>query len=208
MSQTAAHGEEPAPTDERTEAGECPELVGHFYAWWRGDPLPPLAPVPGLTTAPGEDERLVARLSGIGEGAVRERVRRGHRPWLARIAGEPAGWGWVAAGEAGIPELGVAFTLSPGDRYLWDFVTLPSWRGRGVYPALLRAILAQEGAERFWIGHDRGNAASARGIAKAGFREVGAAYRLPDGRLVFVPSGPTDRVVAAAMLLGRPIPDR
>ena len=205
MGQARAHGAEPIP---RAEAAGGPELVGHFYAWWRGDPLPPLPPVPGLTAVPSEDERLVASLSGIGDGAVRERVRRGHRPWLARIAGEPAGWGWVATGEASIPALDVAFALPPGDRYLWDFVTLPAWRGRGVYPALLQAILAQEEAERFWIGHDRDNAASARGIAKAGFREVGAAYRLPDGRLVIVPRGPADRVGAAVALLGLPTTDR
>ena len=206
MGQFRADREESTPAGGRAEAS-APALVGHFYAWWRGDPLPALPPVPGLTAAPSEDDRLVAGLMGTDEGAVRERRRRGHRPWLARIVDEPAGWGWVATGEAGIPELGVAFALPPGERYLWDFVTLPAWRGHGVYPALLRAILAQEGATRFWIGHDRGNAASARGIAKAGFRDVGVAHRLPDGRLAFVPRAPADRAAAAAALLGLPLAD-
>ena len=105
----------------------------------------------------------------------------GHRPWLARIGKVPVGWGWVAAREAEIQELGFSFALLPGDRYLWDFTMLPAWRGHDVNPALLQAILV-EGATRFWIGHDRDNAASARGMAKAGFREVGTAHRPPDGQ--------------------------
>ena len=98
------------------------------------------------------------------------------RGWPA-LATVPVGWGWVAAREAEIPELGITFALLPGDRYLWDFTTLPAWRGHDVYPALLQAILVAEEATRFWIGHDRDNAASARGMAKAGFREVGTAHR-------------------------------
>jgi len=206
----AEHDEEPISADRGAEAGNVGELVGHFYTWWRGDRLPPLPSLPRLRTAPSEDERLVVSLSGIGEVTVQERMRRGHRAWLAWIADEAVGWGWVATADAGIPELDVVFTLSPRDRYLWDFVTLPSWRGRGVYPSLLQAILVREGAERFWIGHDRDNTASARGITKAGFGRVGSAYRLPEERLVFVPWGPTNRVAAAAAaaLLGLPMIDR
>ena len=99
----------------------------------------------------------MASLMGLDAGAVRDRLQRGHRPWLARIGDEPVGWGWVAAREAEIPELGITFALLPGDRYLWDFMTLPAWRGHDVYPALLQAILVAEGATRFWIGHDRDN---------------------------------------------------
>lgn len=50
---------------------------------------------------------------------------------------------------------------------------------------------------RFWIGHYRDNAASARGMAKAGFREVGTAHRRADGQLLFVPSAPAERAAAA-----------
>jgi hypothetical protein len=184
-----------------------PELIGHFYTWWRGDPLPRLRAVPALTAASCQDDRLVARLMSLDAGAVRERFQRGHRPWLARIGDEPVGWGWVAAREAEIPELGITFALLPGDRYLWDFMTLPAWRGHDVYPALLQGILVAEGATRFWIGHDRDNAASARGMAKAGFREVGTAHRRADGQLMFVPSAPPERAAAAVVYLSLPMTD-
>ena len=44
---------------------------------------------------------------------------------------------------------GLSWPLGPQDRHLWDFVTLPAYRGRGVYPHLLQAILRaeSEGAE-------------------------------------------------------------
>ena len=149
----------------------------------------------------------MASLMGLDAGAVRERLQRGHRPWLARIGDEPVGWGWVAAREAEIPELGITFALLPGDRYLWDFTTLPPWRGHDVYPALLQAILVEEEATRFWIGHDRDNAASARGMAKAGFREVGTAHRRADGQLMFVPSASAERAAAAVVYLSLPMTD-
>ncbi|MCX2726428.1 hypothetical protein OO015_02835 [Thermomicrobium sp. 4228-Ro] len=49
------------------------------------------------------------------------------------------------------------------------------------------------------------NVASARGIAKAGFRIVVHIVRLPEGTLAVVPDGPDDRVAAAARLLGLPV---
>ena len=86
-------------------------------------------------------------------------------------------------------------------------MTLPPWRGHDVYPALLQAILVEEEATRFWIGHDRDNEASARGIAKAGFREVGTAHRRPDGQLLFVPSASAERAAAAVVYLSLPMTD-
>ena len=83
----------------------------------------------------------------------------------------------------------------------------PPWRGHDVYPALLQAILVDEEATRFWIGHDRENAASARGMAKAGFREVGTAHRRADGQLLFVPSASAERAAAAVVYLSLPMTD-
>jgi hypothetical protein len=59
--------------------------------------------------------------------------------------------------------------------YLWNFVTLPAFRGRGIYPRLLEAIIEAESveAETFWIAYAPENHASAAGIHKAGFRTVG-----------------------------------
>lgn len=201
----APHAEGPNSHRTWATAGEPSELVGRFYGWWRGDPLPTLATVPDLSTAVSDDVPFVAAVMGSDVDAVRDRIRLGHRPWLARVEAEPVGWGWVATREAAIDELGIAIALPPEDRYVWDFVTVPSWQGRGIYTALLQAILRQEAAARYWIGHDEGNVPSARGIAKAGFSEVGAVRRVAAGHLTFVPDGDADRAGAAAALLGLPI---
>jgi hypothetical protein len=179
--------------------------VGLFHAWWRGDPLPTLLPLVGLSIAQTDDVGLIADLIRIDPSPLRLRREAGHRPWLARLAGEPIGCGWVATGEAGIGELGLRFALPPDDRYLWDFFTLPAWRCRGVYTRLLRAIIASELADRFWVGHDLGNVASERGIVRAGFRAVGAVHRSVGGELCLVPNGPEDRAAVASALFGVPL---
>jgi GNAT superfamily N-acetyltransferase len=182
--------------------------VGRFHTVWREDVLTPLPALPGLSIAPAGDVSVAGALSSIDTGEIARRFAGGHRPWLARLAGEPVGWGWCAAEEFSIGELGISCSLPPGNRYLWDFFTVPHWRGRGIYPRLLQTIVARESdVERFWLGHDLDNVASARGIAKAGFREVGVLYRRQNGEFALVPSGPPQRAVAASALFGVPVAD-
>ena len=109
--------------------------------WWRGDPLPEPAPLPGLTVSVSDDVDLIASLASLATDEVEARLDAGHRAYLASINGTPAGYGWVATLSASIGELALAFDLPAEDRYLWDFATLPEWRGRGIYPRLLRAIV-------------------------------------------------------------------
>lgn len=182
------------------------EPIGQFYAWWRGDPLPAVAMPRHLTIEPVGESPGDAPIPGMECGEARQRIEAGHRPWIARIGDEIVAWGWVATREAGISELGLWFPLPERERYLWNFVTRPAWRGQGIYPAMLRAILARElDADRFWIGHDLDNAASRSGILKAGFTLVGAVYRMTGGGLAHVPDGPAGRAQAAAALLGLPL---
>jgi RimJ/RimL family protein N-acetyltransferase len=185
-----------------------PEPVGSFHAWWRGDPLPRFPRWPGLTIHP-VPPTVIGPLAGIGEEAAAERAGGGHQPWLARLSDEPVGWGWCADREAAIGELGLTRPIPPGNRYLWDFWTVPAWRGHGIYPRLLQAIVAHErDADRFWVGHDLGNIASARGIGKAGFQEVGLLFRQPDGGWELVPRGAEDRAAAVAEIFALPIASR
>lgn len=184
---------------------------GWFYAWWRGDPLPALAPLAHFAAAAVETRDDVFRLAFLGATtaeAVGERRRGGNRAYVATVGREPAGFGWSAARSADIGELGITLKLTSGERYLWDFLTLPAWRGRGIYPHLLQAVIARElgeGVDRFWIGHEAENAASARGILRAGFRPVGELLVLDPGRFVLAPSGPVDRARQGAALLGIPV---
>ena len=187
----------------RLEAGAAP--IGRFHTWWRGNSLPRLPEFAGLSIGP-MDEPLPDGIIDLEAGEMRQRMERGHRLWLARIESEPAGWGWSATRSFTVGELGIVRALPSGNRYLWDFVTLPSWRGRGIYPRLLQAIVTGETeADRFWLGHDLPNEASRRGIAKAGFREVGVLFREPDGSFALVPTGPLHLVDATAALFDVPI---
>lgn len=178
--------------------------IGYFYAWWQGDGRPDLPTLPELTVGTTDDARLMAELASLPAAEVRARLAEGHRAYLGWLGAVPVAYGWSARHRAAIGELGLVVSLRARQRYLWDFATLPTWRGRGLYPRLLQAILVREaaGVDQFWIGHDRDNAASERGIVKAGFGRVGALHLLAGGRPVFRSLAPADRARAAARILG------
>jgi GNAT superfamily N-acetyltransferase len=193
----------PTPAPRRQPAAEGAP-VGLIYSGWVGDPLPRLEPRDSLATSPTTDPRLLASVRNTAVKEMAARLADGHHAYIARWDGEAVGFGWSATQRAGIGELGIHFELPPGVRYLWDFVTLAPWRGRGIYPRLLQAILEAESREasRFWIGHDLENLPSRQGILAAGFTEVAAIHRLSDGQLVLEPRRPMDRAAAAAALMG------
>jgi ribosomal protein S18 acetylase RimI-like enzyme len=63
----------------------------------------------------------------------------------------------------------------PGEAYIWDCATAPSYRRLRLYTTLLIYIAEQlhaEGLCRVWIGVDVDNTASQNGIALAGFQPV------------------------------------
>ncbi|MCS7246448.1 MAG: GNAT family N-acetyltransferase [Thermomicrobium sp.] len=182
----------------------APIVLGPFCAWWRGDPLPAL-PIPAGWHV--SIDPMDIRASFAQDAAEWDRrMAAGHRLYVASIDGQPVAYGWVARRRAAIGALALSFALPPSDRYLWDFYTDPRWRGRGIYPLLLQTILHRErDGERFWIGYDAPNVASARGIAKAGFRIVVQIVRNEENRLALVPVGPPERVAAAMAVLGLPL---
>ena len=145
-----------------------------FATCHRDDPMPALSALAGLAVAPESSAEFMASLQGRSADEMERRFVEGHRAYVARLHGEPAAWGWAATRAAGIGELDAAFTIPDGERYLWNFVTLPSFRGLGVYPRLLQAMVRAEShdAERFWIAYAPENHASESGIAKAGFHTL------------------------------------
>lgn len=145
-----------------------------FATRHRDDPAPLVAPVPGVIVRREEDPRVMATLQGRSVPEIAARFGDGHRAYIALRGGERAAWGWVATRSAHIGEVSATFTLPPGERYLWNFVTLASHRGLGIYPWLLEAIVREESrdAGRFWIAYAPENHASASGIRKAGFAAV------------------------------------
>lgn len=177
--------------------------------WWSGDPLPELPPLRDLRVATTADVPLLARLNALDRAEGQARLCTGHRPYIARLGDLPVAYGWVATTGATIGELGVSFALPHRDRYLWDFATLPAWRGRGIYPRLLQAIVAAEsaGADRLWIIHAPENPASARGIARAGFVPIGELSFRAAGGVGFRPYDRPTRARAGTALLGVPLLD-
>ena len=105
---------------------------------------------------------------------IHERFADGHRAYVAHYNNEPAAFGWVATHKATIGELNTSYNIPAGQRYLWNFVTLPAHRGKGIYPRLLEAIMQSESREAslFWIAYAPENHASAAGIHKSGFTTV------------------------------------
>ena len=145
-----------------------------FAARHRADPTPALEPLPGLRISREASAAVMAQLQGHDEAEMVARFEAGHRAYVARLDGEPAAWGWVATRSARIGELDSSFSIPRGERYLWNFVTIASHRGLGIYPRLLQSIVRAESreAERFWIAYAPENRASGAGIRKAGFVDI------------------------------------
>ena len=145
-----------------------------FAVRHRRDPVPTIAPLPGLVVRHEADADRMAALQGRAPEEMARRLAGGHRAYVADRDGVPAAWGWVATRAAEIGELGSAFAIPAGERYLWNFVTLAAHRGLGIYPRLLDAIVRAESreAERFWIAYAPENHASGAGIRKAGFVDL------------------------------------
>src|SRR5688500_18566111 len=119
-----------------------------LMTWWRTAALPALPALPGLAARRSAGAHAIAELHDIPLAAARARLRDGHHAYLATLDSRPVGCGWAATKEASIGEVGLRFALPRDERYLWDFATLPAYRGRGLYPRLLQAMLRAEAATR------------------------------------------------------------
>jgi GNAT superfamily N-acetyltransferase len=153
--------------------------------------LPTLPGMAGLRIHRERSARAMALVQGKPEIEMQRRFGEGHRAYVATLDGEPAAFGWVATSSARIGELAATVTLPAGDRYLWNFVTMPRFRGRGIYPRLLEAIVRAESrvARRFWIVYAPENHASGAGIGKAGFTTVADLSFDAQGRPALRPLG-------------------
>lgn len=141
-----------------------------------------------------EESSNVALLSVMGSTSEEEVVRRlanDHVAFVAYLNNTPAAFGWMARGKAFIGELNHTVILPPGHRYLWNFRTLETFRGLGIYPTLLQRIIELEDnqAVRFWIIHAPENEASLRGIQKAGFQFVGKLYNTGENTVIEATAG-------------------
>lgn len=177
-----------------------------LLAWCRGDPLPTLPALDRMRVEPKPDIAHLAALVRVSEHELVRRLEADHQPYVALMDGRHIAYGWVARQLAHVGELAQTIRLPETDRYLWDFQTLPAWRGHGVYPRLLQAmIMAEQASGCFWIIHAPENTASGRGMLKAGFQPVGRLSFVQSGRVGFAAFSVTPRARSAAALLDVPI---
>jgi GNAT superfamily N-acetyltransferase len=169
---------------------------------------PVVAPRVAATFAEAAPAAVAVLAGEMGAGDAAELTRRfaaGSRCFVARVEGRLVAWGWVSFGAERIGELERSLRMRPGEAYCWDCGTVPVYRGRGLYTALLGQIattLHGEGAARLWIGASRSNRPSVRGFAAAGFQPaINLTYLRLDGwRHVWVGAHPqaTPELAAAA----------
>lgn len=121
----------------------------------------------------GQGSRGIAWLSSIQEGRLIERrLGRGERCFLALHQGRVVSYCWFSQARVGIEEVDLTVVVQPDEAYLYDAFTLPQWRGRGLYPALLTRMVREAmevGCRRAMIFVVEDNLPSRQGIEKAGF---------------------------------------
>src|SRR6185295_8427322 len=74
---------------------------GMAWTWWRGDALPRLEPLPGLVVEQAQADSALAQLNRVSRGEVLSRAQAANRPYVARVDGEAAAYGWVATRSGG-----------------------------------------------------------------------------------------------------------
>lgn len=177
-----------------------------LWAWCCGDQRPALTPIPNLTVVAIRNIALLAEPASLPVHELAARRAQQHQPYGAYAGTTLVAYGWVARRRASVGELNVTFELPTEDRYLWDFRTLPAWRGRGVYPHLLQAITKQESVPGcLWIIHAPENTASGRRITKAGFTPLGRLSFSSSGRPQLAVSSTRARAAQGAAMLGVPL---
>ncbi len=117
--------------------------------------------------------QVIADVMGAEGDLVATRLARGSRCFGAWLGQEVVAYGWLSRQAEWIGEIGLEIAPSGGEAYVWNCVTLPQHRKKGVFRALMVAIVAQgsrDGLHRLWIGSVAGSAESA--VVRAGFVPV------------------------------------
>ncbi len=95
--------------------------------------------------------------------------------YLASSEGTAVGFGWLNKEEHTLDGLGWHEELSPGTELIHSCGVDPAFRGQGVYPALLTAMVQERlenGVREVLAEVDARNTKSIRGLDKVGFRPV------------------------------------
>ncbi len=160
--------------------------VGTIWALRLDQPTPVIQPLveARFGRLGPESARVLAEAAGDSAGGVSvsgveedfcRRFEAGRRCYAGWVGERLAVYGWVSFGEEYVGELSLYLNLTPCEAYIWDCVTVPAFRQKYLYSALLGYILEQLRSEplcRAWIGADLDNQPSQRGIDRAGFQRI------------------------------------
>ena len=86
---------------------------------------------------------------------VRSRFARGCRCFAVILDGAIAGYGWLSTGPEWIGELQREIRPGKSEAYIWNCVTHPEHRRKGVFKSIVGGIseaARQRGVRRVWIG--------------------------------------------------------
>jgi len=149
----------------------------NFFSNERPTHLPPLENAEIRIGSTGDEDvaTRMATLRGQDPDEYRARLKAGHHVAYAIGAdGELQSWGWFTAPTdrpLEFPwEYGIRIRVMPGSSFLWDFFTMPAYRGRGAYRVVVRHATEQchlRGASRSWGYAEISNIASRRGMMAA-----------------------------------------
>jgi RimJ/RimL family protein N-acetyltransferase len=159
-------------------------------------PRPPLPAIPQYTMASFNSWSQV-------DPATQRDLRENGRAiwWDTRQFMEAGGWVWTGRLDGRLANIGGCRTGDRMDAYFFPlpprcvvfshFVTLPAFRGRGLFQFLLIVMihrLIDEGIDEFFIDCADWNLASIRGFRRAGFRFIGTGVVRGNGGLLWYPA--------------------
>lgn len=154
-----------------------PRKAGTIWMLNLDEPIPAVTPLVEVTFRRLSPDLVppLASTMGISASDVSKRLDIGGRCYTAWAGDQLASYGWVSFEEEHIGELNLRVKLLPGETYIWDCATIPAFRRKHVYSALLGYIIGElraEGLCRAWIGADMENKPSQQGMVRAGFHHV------------------------------------
>lgn len=92
---------------------------------------------------------------GPDADVIAPRFARGCLCFAVRAAGAIGAYGWLSTGPEWIGEIQLEIKPREREAYIWNCVTMPEHRRRGMFGALVTGMLlaaARLGARRIWIG--------------------------------------------------------
>jgi GNAT superfamily N-acetyltransferase len=149
-------------------------------------------PGPASVVPPGVEVRVADQplasgdVGGRWHAGAEERLRDGQACAIAHHGTEVVAYCWLSWTPVRVGEIDRAVVPGPGDAYIYDAFTMPGWRGRGLFSAVIASLLALARARhrtRALILVSAGNRASRRAIERAGFELVHTVSRVGLGGL-------------------------